>query len=218
MCLSLGITKKKKIMGTAQYKVKNPKMIAPPYNSILTWIETGLWQLFCAIVGMVVLIDAWDTNSGLLLALLLFGFALNAVFYLWTIFWDGYRVKPLSEIRAGKGSDMHIMYWVLWLGDQPHFFINSIMYIFVIIFFGIWVGTQNGLVAYQPLPLVPTSSDITNLVIHKFFAFIIVLIAAANWVFLWRTERFAQYEILKDMKKNSGEITESSTYSKKSYH
>ena len=199
-------------MGNTQYKVKNPKMFAPPYNSILSWLETGVWQLFCAIVAMVIIIDVWNTNAGLELALLLFGFALNFVLYLWTVFWDGYRVKPLTEIAPGKKSHEHIMYWVLWLGDQPHFLINCIIYLFLIIFFGVWVGTQSGLVAYQPLPLVPTASDITNMVIHKIFALLILIVAGGNWVFLWRTERYANFEMVKEMKKGGGEVTETSKY------
>jgi hypothetical protein len=195
-------------MGNTQYKVKSPRMFAPPYNSILAWFEL-LWQLFCAVVGMIVLIDVWNTNAGLLLAILLFGFVLNLLFYLWSLFWDGYRVKQLSEIKDKKPHE-HIMYWVLWLGDQPHFFINMVIYAFVLIFFGLWLGTQNGLISYQPLALVPTSQQITNMVIHKFFAFIIVLIAGVNWGFGFRSERFALYEIVKAMKTEpSGEITTS---------
>src|SRR4029079_16891704 len=127
-------------MGMTQHKVKNPRMFAPPYNSIISWFEVGIWQLFCAIVAMVVIIDVWNTNAGLLLAILLFGLVLNLVLYLWSIFWDGYRVKPLPEIGTGKTSKTYdqIMYWVLWVGDQPHFLINVIVYLFVVIFFGIW--------------------------------------------------------------------------------
>lgn len=198
-------------MGNSQYKVNNPRMIAPPYNSILAWIEL-FWQLFCAIVGMIVLIDVWNTNAGLLFAILLFGFVLNLFFFMFSVFYDGYRVKHLKDINGKtQTKHEHIMYWVLWLGDQPHFFINMIIYAFVLIFFGVWLGTQNGFISYQPLALVPTSQQITNMVIHKFFAFIIVLIAGVNWGFGFRSERYAMYEMVKEMKKGEGTPTEQGT-------
>jgi len=192
-------------------------IICPPMNSIMAWLETVIWQTFQAIVAFVVLINVWNTNAGLLLALMLFGFVLNLVFWLWTIFWDGHKVLQLRKImHSSEHMKEELLRWMYWACDQYHFFNNMMAYIVFIIFFGVWVGINNGLTNYQPLPLAPTPEQITNMVIHKFFAAFLISMAGLNWRHLWDTKKWRELEIIKDYKHITKTLAAPlSSYSKK---
>lgn len=195
-----------------KYRKEHHSMVIPPVNSIPSWLEVGIIQLIFGIMASVLIIDVWNTSVAVELAILLAGFVINFVLLLWVIFYDGRHVVPLYKINPSlKNWVDEIYYWIYWSTDQGHFFINCVIYLFVIIFWGIWVGTQNGIVAYQPLPAIFTASDVTNFVIHKLFALIILGIAGLNWLFLWRTERWCHVKMIEDYK--SGEPTSGTTKS-----
>lgn len=178
-------------------------LVAPPMQSILSWLETVFWQTFQAIVAFVVLINVWNTNAGLLLALMLFGFVLNTLFYLWTIFYDGMKSERLSHIQVTDHFEDKVIHYLHWAFDQPHFMMNIIMYIFILIFFGVWLGVNNGLTSYQPLSPAPTPEDITNMVIHKFFALLLIAMAGNNWRIIWDTKTYVLYHMITDYKKRT---------------
>lgn len=176
-------------------------IICPPLNSIISWVETVIWQSFQAIVSFVVLINVWNTNVGLLLALMLFGWVLNLGFWLWTIFWDGHKVLRLAKImHNNEHMKEEVLKWMYWACDQYHFFNNMIAYIVFIIFLGAWIGINGGFQNFQPLPLAPTPEQITNLVIHKAFCLLLIAMSGTNWRHLWDTKKWREIQIIHDYK------------------
>jgi len=193
------------------YKSKHhshKEMICTPMNSIICYLETALWQTFCLIVAFVVLIDVWNTNAGLLLALGLFGILVNFGFFLWVIFWDGTRVMKYREIvhlADIKDFCREAIRKLQWSSDQSHFFNNVFAYLVFLVFFGAWLGINLGLVAYQPLALVPTSAQITQMVIHKFFAFYLIGLAGLCWRMLFNNTKYLFFQVMKeDRRQNVG--------------
>jgi len=200
-------------MGCGKSKNGDKEMICTPMNSIICYLETALWQTFSLIVCFVVLIDVWNTNAGLLLALGLFGILVNFAFFLWVVLYEGskvYKFASIISILDSKTFCQEATRKLQWGSDQSHFFNNTMAYLVFLVFFGSWLGINLGLVAYQPLPLVPTSLQITNMVIHKFFAFYLIGLAGLSWRLLFNNTKYFLYAIMNYLRrKDLGTLTTS---------
>ena len=177
---------------------KDSHMIATPKNSIISWLYTIIWETLTGIIGFVILVDAWSNPSpGVLLGFFLGGLFINLFLFAWVIFWEGWYNKGLSMIFNDGMTTASITKWVYWAFDQTHFLVNIIFYLSFTIFYGVFLGIKSGFTLYQPLPLVPTSMEIQNFVIFKFFAFSFIMISGFNYKFNWSTMKYVIIQMLK---------------------
>lgn len=179
--------------------LKDSSMICTPKNSIISWLYTMIWGTLIAMIGFVILTDAWSTpNAGVLLGFYLGGLLINVFLFLWVIFFEGMRNKHLSKYYNSENgwTKENIERWVYWAWDQYHFIVNIIFYLIFTVFYGIFLGIKDGFITYQPLDLVPTPIQIQNMVIFKFFAFSLIIIAGFDYKFTFSTIKYVIIHIL----------------------
>lgn|ERR1041385_1620799 len=176
---------------------KESNLIAPPKNSIISWLYTLVWETFTGVVGYVIIIGGWSApHPGVLLGLFLAGFFINLILLLVTIFVSGWSNKGLTSI-INKGLVIdEVTQWVYWAFDQTHFVTNMIFYLANSIFYGIFIGIRGGFLQFQPLLPVTTSVDIENMVMFKIFALLLVLVAGANYYFNFSTSKYVIIKML----------------------
>lgn len=170
-------------------KTDQPWMVRP-FNSISAYIQ-ALWQVASGIVMLTIIPDFLNTSDYLPLAFMLAGLLINLFF--WVVCFL-YRKELLSFARIFNITNPKNKFTVeeqnllrcrfdrllQWYDDLPHFMINLVFYIVMAVFYGSWIGTIGGNFQFQPLPLVPTSAMIAGYVVQKFFAMMLVAMAALN--------------------------------------
>jgi len=162
-----------------------------PLNSWLAYVQLG-FQAVQAFVFICLIIDVLNTSNYLPLGWVLFGLLINFGLYLWTILarkglvsYSSIMDMVNSEKAFNKPYQAKIICklerLLKWYDDQATFFNNSIVYAFLCIFIGAWIGNSGGNIWYQPLAVVPTNTLISGYVIQKLFALMLVAMAAFNW-------------------------------------
>ena len=169
---------------------------------LFSWYDiVGLvWHVFCGLVGLTVFFSFWNTHGALVMSMLLIGLIIFIVLYLVNVLYNGSHIDRLGYIIFDRSSDVfhHDSHEFLTWSFGHHLYLTNIIAYFVgLLFYGIWLVTSvPSFTQYQPLPIVPTNSDIDNLIVHKGTAIVwLVVLSGYNLCKFFESTKFVFQQV-----------------------